>query len=34
MHPPPVLLPGEYHGQRSLGGYVHGVAESDLTKHV
>ena len=25
----PVLLPGEFHGQRSLAGYtVHGVAKS------
>ena len=24
----PVFLPGEFHGQRSLGGYSHGVAKS------
>ena len=24
--PTPVFLPGECHGQRSLAGYVHGVA--------
>ena len=27
-HPTPVFLPGESHEQRSLVGYVHGVAES------
>ena len=28
----PIFLPGEFHGQRNLGGYkVHGVAESDTT---
>ena len=26
--PPPVFLPGESHGQRCLGGRVHGVAKS------
>ena len=26
--PTPVLLPGEFHGQRSLEGTVHGVAKS------
>ena len=26
--PTPVFLPGEFHGQRSLVGYVHGVAKS------
>ena len=32
--PTPVFLPGEFHGQRSLTSYiVHGVAESDTTKH-
>ena len=26
-------MPGKYHGQRSLAGYiVHGVTESDTTK--
>ena len=23
-----VFLPGEFHGQRSLAGYIHGVAKS------
>ena len=34
MAPTPVLLPGESHGQRSLGGggSVHGVAELDTTE--
>ena len=28
----PIFLPGEFRGQRNLGGYkVHGVAESDTT---
>ena len=26
--PTPELLPGEFHGQRSLEGTVHGVAKS------
>ena len=26
--PTPVLLPGEFHGQRSLVGFVHGVSKS------
>ena len=26
--PTPVFSPGEFHGQRSLAGYVYGVAES------
>ena len=26
--PPPVFCPGEFHGQRSLAGTVHGVAEN------
>ena len=31
--PPPVFLPGEFHGQRSLASYVVlGVAESDATQ--
>ena len=30
--PTPVLLPGKSHGQRSLAGYVHGVAEWDMTE--
>ena len=32
--PTPVLLPGKYHGQRSLAGYIPwGCAESDTTEH-
>ena len=28
-------LPGEFHGQRSLVGYiVHGIAESDVTERL
>ena len=30
--PIPVFLPGKSHGQRSLAGTVHGVAESDATE--
>ena len=30
--PTPVFLPGEFHGQRSLRGTVHGVAELDMTE--
>ena len=31
--PTPVFLPGEFHGQWSLVGHIHGVAkESDTTK--
>ena len=30
--PTPVFLPGEVHGQRSLGGYIHGDTESDTTE--
>ena len=30
--PTPVFLPGESHGQRSLKGYSHGIAESDTTE--
>ena len=30
--PTPVFLPGEFHGQRSLAGYIHGVAELDKTE--
>ena len=26
--PIPVFLPGEFHGQRRLAGYIHGVAKS------
>ena len=33
MHPTPVFLPGESHGQRSLEGYCPwGRKESDTTK--
>ena len=28
----PVFLPGESHGQRSLGATVHGVTKSDMTQ--
>ena len=28
--PTPVLLPGEFHGQRSLVGYSHGTAKSQI----
>ena len=28
--PTPVFLPGESHGQRSLEGYVHEVAKSQI----
>ena len=32
-HPTPVLLPGKYHGQRSLGGYSPwGLKELDMTE--
>ena len=27
-HPTPVFLPGDFHGQRSLVGYIHGVTKS------
>ena len=30
--PTPVLLPGESHGQRSLGATIHGVTESEATE--
>ena len=30
----PIFLPGKFHGQGSLEGYiVHGVAKSDMTEH-
>ena len=32
-NPPQLSLPGKSHGQRSLVGYIHGVAESDMTEH-
>ena len=33
--PSPVFLPGESHGQRSLGGYSpQGCKESDMTKQL
>ena len=33
--PTPVVLPGEFHEQRSLAGYtVHGVAESGMTEQL
>ena len=30
----PILWPGEFHGQRSLAGSVHGVAKSDTTERL
>ena len=30
----PVLLPREFHGQRSLEATVHGVAELDMTERL
>ena len=32
--PTPGFFPGESHGQRSLVGYSHGVAESDTTEQL
>ena len=32
--PTTVFLPGESHGQRSLAGCIHGVAESDTTEQL
>ena len=32
--PTPVFLPGEFHGQRSLAGTVHAVAESGSMEHL
>ena len=33
--PTPVLLPGKFHGQRSLAGYIHGGHRaSDLTEQL
>ena len=32
--PTPVFLPGESHGQRSLGATVHRVVESDITEQM
>ena len=32
--PTPVFLPGESHGQRSLAGTVHRVAELDMTEQL
>ena len=33
--PPPVFLPGKFHGQKSLMGYSpKGCKESDMTEHV
>ena len=32
--PPPVFLPGKFHGQRNLAGYSPwGLKESDMTEH-
>ena len=34
MAPTPVFLPGEFHGQRSLVGYISvGCKLSDMTEH-
>ena len=34
MEPPPVFVPGEFHGQRSPAGYSPwGCKESDVTEH-
>ena len=34
-HPTPVLLPGEFHGQRRLAGYsTWGLKESDMTERI
>ena len=30
----PVFLPGEYHRERSLVDYCHGVTESDMTEQL
>ena len=30
--PAPAFMPGKFHGQRSLAGYSHGVAELDKTE--
>ena len=30
--PPPVFLPGKFHGKRSMVGLVYRVAESDMTE--
>ena len=32
--PTPVFLAGKSHGQRSLAGYIHGVAELDMTEQL
>ena len=32
--PTPVFLPGEFHGQKSLGATVHRVTESDTTESI
>ena len=32
--PTPVFLPGVFHGQKSLQGTIHGVAESDMTERL
>ena len=31
--PTPIFLPGKFHGQKSLVGYIHGVTELDMTEH-
>ena len=32
--PTPIFLPGEFHGQRSLAGYSHGITKSDMTEQL
>ena len=32
--PTPVFLPGEFHGQRSLVGYIWGCKESETTEQL
>ena len=32
--PTPVFLPGKFHEHRSLAGYTHEVAESDMTEQL
>ena len=32
--PPPVFLPGEFHGQRSLVGYIWGCQESEIAEQL
>ena len=34
LKPPPVFLPGKFHGQMNLTGYSHGTAESNMTEQL